>query len=97
MPKFSHICFVRTGHELPAKMSVLRIIFFGLKPLALTDTGKLERGKKIRGKFFFRLAQTFPISLDGALCELFICTPPVAALWGLSAINLFTARMSTAC
>lgn len=27
MPRFSHICEVRTGHEFPAKMSVLRIVF----------------------------------------------------------------------
>lgn len=29
MPRFEHICVVRAGHELPAKMRVLRMVRCG--------------------------------------------------------------------
>lgn len=57
MPKFSHIWPVRAGHELPAKMSVLRI--------ATDPWGRRE--KKFEEKSWVRRGAFFSFSRRGAL------------------------------
>lgn len=53
MPRFSHIWPVRAGHELPAKMSVLRIVAdpWGEKKRRKVLAEDAEREEQLR--FFF--------------------------------------------
>lgn len=56
MPRFSHIWPVRAGHELPAKMSVLRIVANPCRALWRVEGGELGDGWGRAFFFLFRLA-----------------------------------------
>ena len=63
MPRFSHICLVRAGHELPAKIRVLRILWVGV--------GGKTKVRRVGGSFCSRHYLFSPLcSLHGSPASL---------------------------